>query len=236
MQGRNSSKVPAKSRLGPQVVSPLPSSNRGPAPEEVVSRARVAKLEAAMSALGHVRPVDERIASSKTFIDRAKKRIGVCRTVIVKAQEALAQAQARIQSEEQGLAEGQVRLAPLTAESEGGEGGSSTQLCRQILHTSWRSCEVAFRICNGRTPNCVRSCSPVDVGEKKRERKQPRNLSHSSLDLVPLSRSAADPGHGSGQSQPILNAGRADASSRMETLTNTADASLRSNRFSPFSG
>ena len=103
MQGRNSSKVPAKSRRGPQVASPLPSSNRGPAPEEVVSRARVAKVEAAMSALGHVRPVDERIASSKTFIDRAKKRIGVCaRTEIVKAQEALAQAQARLQSEEQG--------------------------------------------------------------------------------------------------------------------------------------
>ena len=77
-------------------------------PEEVVSNAptRVAKLEAAMAALGesdptystlqealkkakaqvHVRPVDERIVSAKTFIERAKKRIGCCRDDVAWAQ------------------------------------------------------------------------------------------------------------------------------------------------------
>ena len=70
-------------------------------------------------ALTHVRPVDERIASSRTFIDRAKKRIGSCREEVLRAQEVLAQAQAKLQSEEQSLVEGEARLAALSAESEG---------------------------------------------------------------------------------------------------------------------
>ena len=67
-------------------------------------------------ALMHVRPVDERIASSKTFIDRAKKRIGSCREEVVLAQEVLA-AQAKHQLEEQSLVEGEARLAAFVAES-----------------------------------------------------------------------------------------------------------------------
>ena len=88
--------------------------------EEVVSNAegRVAKLEAAMAALGesdptypalqealkkakgqiHVRHVEERVASSKTFLERAKKRIGSCCEEVVQAQEVLAKAQANLQS------------------------------------------------------------------------------------------------------------------------------------------
>ena len=54
----SSTVVEVQSRQGPKVASPQPSSNRGPAPEEVVSsaRARVAKMEAAMSALGESDP------------------------------------------------------------------------------------------------------------------------------------------------------------------------------------
>ena len=139
VQGTSPPKAPAKSRRGSQVASP--QGVRGPPPEEVVSnaRARVTKLEAAMAALGesdntysilqealkkakaltHVRPVDERIASSRTFIDRAKKRIGSCREEVLWAQEVLAQAQAKLQPEEQSLVEGEARLAALIAESEG---------------------------------------------------------------------------------------------------------------------
>ena len=65
-------------------------------------------------------------------------------------------------------------------------------------------------------------------GSEERDRKQARNLSHSTLDLAPLNQ----PGQ-PGQSQPILNTGRADASARMGTLMETADASLRSNRDNP---
>ena len=103
------------------------------------ARARVAKLEAAMAALGEsdptylalqealkkakaqsqVRPVEERIASSKVFIERAKKRIGICQEEVARAQQVHSKAQAKLQSEEQGLAEGEARLADLIAESEG---------------------------------------------------------------------------------------------------------------------
>ena len=183
----------------------------------------------------HVRPVDERIASSKTFIERAKKRIGVCRTEIVKAQEALAQAQARLQSEEQGLAEGEVRLAALIAESEGLREEVPHIVPANFAHelAELRGCMQDLQRENTELRSQLQSSGR---GGEERERKQPRNLSHSSLDLVPLSRSVADAGHGVGQSQPILNAGRADVSSRMETLIDTADASLRSNRFNPLSG
>ena len=114
----------AKSRQGPQGASPPPSSNRGPAPEEVVSNAResgqIGGRFASNEAQVHVRPVwTSGIASLKTFIERAKKRIGVCRTEIVEAQEAFAQVQARQSAEELGLAEGEVRLVALIAESEG---------------------------------------------------------------------------------------------------------------------
>ena len=64
---------------------------------------------------------------------------------------------------------------------------------------------------------------------EERERKQPRSLASSTLDLAPLSRVAAD--HGSravGQSMPMMTD---DASIRMETLIDNAEASLRSIRF-----
>ena len=70
-------------------------------------------------ALTHVRPVDERIASSRTFIDRAKKRTGSCREQVVRAQEVLAQAQAKLHSEEQSLVEGEARLAALIPNQRG---------------------------------------------------------------------------------------------------------------------
>ena len=64
-----------------------------------------------------VRPVDERTASTRTFLERAQKRIGPCREEVARAQEVLTQAQAKLQSEEQALVEGEARLAALTAES-----------------------------------------------------------------------------------------------------------------------
>ena len=147
-------------------------------------------------------PVDERTASSKTFIDRAKKMIGVCRTEIVKAQEALAQAQARLQSEEQGLAEGQVRLAALTAESEGVREEVHPTVPANFAHelAELRGCIQDLQRENTELRSQLQSSGR---GREERERKQPRNLSHSSLDLVPLSRSAADPGHGVVRASPF---------------------------------
>ena len=68
---------------------------------------------------------------------------------------------------------------------------------------------------------------------EERERKQPKSLATSTLDLAPLSRVPAD--HGGvavGQSMPMTTG---DASIRMETLIDNAEANLRSNRFNPLS-
>ena len=184
----------------------------------------------------HVLPVDEHIASSKTFIERAKKRIGGCREDVVQAQDALAQAQAKLQPEEQALAEGEARLAALFAESEGLREELPPTMPANFAHelAELQACVQELRRENTELRSELQSSGR---GGAERERKQPRKLSHSTLNLVPLGRSVADhPGHGVGQSQPILNAGRADASSRMEMLIESADGSLRSNRYNPLSG
>lgn len=180
----------------------------------------------------HVRPVDERIASSKTFIERAKKRIGCCRDDLARAQDALAQAQAKLQSEEQSLAEGEARLAALIAESEGLREEVPPTMPANFAHelAELRACVQELRRENTELRSELQ-CS--GRGGEDRGRKQPRSSSHSGLDLVPLNR---NPGPTTDLSQPVLNVGRADTSTRMETLIETADASLRSNRFNPLSG
>ena len=67
---------------------------------------------------------------------------------------------------------------------------------------------------------------------EERERKHPRSLATSSLELAPLSRAGAQCGPGVGQSVPLMG----DASLQMETLINNTEASQRSNRFNPLSG
>ena len=176
----------------------------------------------------HVRPVDERIASSRTFIERAKKRIGSCREEVLRAQEVLAQVQAKLQSEEQSLVEGEARLAALIAESE----GLREEIPPSLSGTIFVQELAELRACVSqlRQENSDLRCELQAGGRggEERDRKQARNLSHSTLDLAPLNQTGQ-----SCQSQPILNTGRADASTRMETLIETADASLRSNRFNP---
>ena len=66
-----------------------------------------------------------------------------------------------------------------------------------------------------------------------RERKQPRTLASSTLDLVPLNQITTDrSGLSGGQPGGVLSG----ASARMETVIDNADSCLRSgNRFSPLS-
>ena len=189
-------------------------------------------------AQSQARPVEERIASSKVFIERAKKRIGICQEEVARAQQVLSKAQAKLQSEEQGLAEGEARLADLIAESERSREERvpptmPANFARELAEL--RACVQELREENSDLRSKLQS--GVGGGEE-RERKQARNLSNSTLDLVPLHRICADhPGHGACQSQPMLHGGgRADASSRMETMIDSADARLRSNRFNPLSG
>ena len=70
---------------------------------------------------------------------------------------------------------------------------------------------------------------PVVLGDRPCV-KQPRSLASSTLDLAPLNRAADHAVLGVGQSMPMS---KADSSVRMETLIDSAEASLRSNRFNP---
>ena len=249
-------KATARSRRGSQDGRPQLSGQRGPPPEEVVSNApaRVAKLEAAMAVLGEsdptypallealkkvksqtqVRPVDERIASTRTFLERAPMRIGSCREEVARAQEVLTQAQAKLQSEEQALVEGEARLAALTAESVAPREDVPPTVPANFAHelAELRACVQELR----RENTDLRSeLQRTERSGGERDPKQAKSLSISSPDLVPLNRSGADhPGFPVGQNQPILNG--ADASVRMETMIDNADSILRSNRFNPLSG
>ena len=139
-----------KGRRDSQVGGQVSGVQRGPPPEEVLSnaRARVSKLEAAMAAVGdptyvglqdalkkakaqaQVRPVAERIASSKVFIERAKKRIIAGREEVSRAQEVLTTAQAHLLTEERGLADAEARLATLFIEE---SNGVATPVGRQVV-------------------------------------------------------------------------------------------------------
>ena len=176
-----------------------------------------------------VRPVEERVASIRIFIERAKKRIGCCREEVVQAQEAVAKAQSKLQSEEQALADGEARLAaePPTMPANFAHELAELRVCVQELRRENTELRSDLQI------------GERDCEERERERrKQAKNLSNSTLDLVLLNRSPEDrPGHGAFQSQPVLNKKkRTDASARMETMIDNADSSLRSNRFNPLSG
>ena len=67
-----------------------------------------------------VRPVAERIASSKVFIECDKKRIIAGREEDTKAHEVLTKAQAQLLTEERGLADAEARLATLLIEESNG--------------------------------------------------------------------------------------------------------------------
>ena len=62
-----------------------------------------------------MRPVEDRIAASKEFIERAKKRIVAYQTEVSQAQEALAKVQSKLQFEEQDIAR-QFRLRACLSE------------------------------------------------------------------------------------------------------------------------
>ena len=71
-------------------------------------------------------------------------------------------------------------------------------------------------------------------GCEERERKHPRNLSSSTLDLAPLHRNHGRAEVCTGQSAPLFP-GLSESSVRIETLIDNAEASVRSNRFNPLS-
>ena len=152
-----------------------------------IARERVLKLEAAMAAVGEsdppfshlhdalkkakaqcqVRPVEDRIAASKEFIERAKKRIIGCQAEVSHAQEALARVQSKLQFEEQGLADGEARLAALIQESAAAgpkSGGSSRDIARQFCPRASRVTSMSVRV----TPREHRIACAIAVRSRRR--------------------------------------------------------------------
>ena len=130
-------------------------------PDEVIANAhsRVGKLESAISvhpiilalkealrlvrSQTQVRPVEERIHSTKLFIERAKKRLLSFQEKVAKAQTVLREAEAKVLTEEDSLREGGSRLAALQLEAQRGQERIPPQH-QQILRRSWQNCVFAW--------------------------------------------------------------------------------------------
>ena len=174
--------APVKSRRTSQVTHPPPAAGqRGPTPEEVISnaRARVSKLEAAMAAVGKSDPTFSALqeALKKTQGQAPARPV----EEVSRAQEALAQAQTKLQSEEQGLVDGEARLAALIQQSASVEEPPPTAPAN-FAHelAELRACVQALQRDNHDLRSQLQSTEGPDADE--RHRKQPKNLSCSTLD------------------------------------------------------
>ena len=191
---RKSSKPPLKGRRGSQVTPQIEASRRGQLPEEVVSiaRARVMKLEAAMAAVGEADPTFflsfargferkrkpsvrcapvERIASSKDFIERAKKRILVYQAEVSQTQEALTKVQSKLQQRKSKVwsterLDWQHFFRSL--QKQGRERRKFLQHCRRISPTSLPNSEHVSPSYGGRFQICSCSCRPVGVAKNEK--------------------------------------------------------------------
>ena len=228
---------------------------RGLPPDEVLAnaRARVTKLEAAIATVGDSDPISatlkealsraksqaqecpvmDRIKHTNIFIERAKKRVVAFQQDVTNAQAAVVQAQEKLAKEEALLRDGEVRLQALMHEA------SNLMECQDVPPTV--PCNFASELAQLRACVAELQLERDDLRAKlqnsnnreDRERKQPRTLASSTLDLVPLNQIATDrTGLNGGQPAGVLSG----ASARMETLIDNAESCLRSNnRFSPLS-
>ena len=154
------------------------------------------------------------VEESEEFIERAKKRIIGCQAEVSQAQEAFARVQSKLEFEEQGLADGEARLAALIQES--AAAGPRVEEVPATLPANFAHELQELRACLSelRKENTELRAQLQSGRGEERERKHPRSLATSSLELAFLSRAGAECGPGVGQSVPLMG----DASFRMETL------------------
>ena len=222
----------------------------GQHPDVILSkaRARVAKLEVAMNAVGEddptyaalrdslkqarvqaqLRPVEDRIKATTSFIERAKRRIGEHQANILRLEEQLAEAKSEEQEARQHLHDGEERLCKLRQEaSRMAEDIPPTAPADFIELAQLRSSVQELQ----RERDELRAQLSSNARSEERERKQPRNLSSSTLELAPLSRGATGQNEFSGQ---VHRGVGGDSSALMETLIDNAESNFRSaNRFNP---
>ena len=173
---------------------------------------RVTKLEAAMAAVGESDPT---FAGLQDALKKANT------------------AQAKLQSEEQGLADAEARLASLLLEGSNGIAASPPTVLVDFAQelAELRACVQQLQ----RENTDLRSQLQFEGQScEERERKHPRNLSSSTLDLALLLRNHGRAEVCTGQSAPLFQR-LSESSVRMETLIDNAEASVRSNPFNPLS-
>ena len=120
---------------------PQPAAQKWPRARQPASRgrARATKFEAAMQAVGEsdpaypgllealkktrvqaqVKPVQDRIAGTKSFLERARKRVVTSRQEVEKAKEALATAERKLAFEEDGVLQAEGPLSALQQKANG---------------------------------------------------------------------------------------------------------------------
>ena len=140
----------------------------------------------------HDRPVADRIKHTNIFIERAKKRVASFQQDVTNAQAAVVQAQEKLAEEEALLRDGEVRLQVLMHEE------SNQMECQDVPPTV--SCNFASELAQLRACVAELQLERDDLRAKlqnssvreDRERKQPRTLASSTLDLVPLNHIVTD--------------------------------------------
>ena len=191
---RQSSKSPAKTRRSSQVTPQPEASRRGPLPEELCPSpglqqqnwrpqwqqwARRTPLsghlrEALKTAKAQcqVRPVEDRIASTNDFFERARKRIVACQVEVSQAQESLVKAQSKLHQEEQGLSDGEARLATLMQESADGLRMEEVPPTIPADFANKPNRALVSPSCGERKWSCVRSCCPTEVAKNENANSQ----------------------------------------------------------------
>ena len=157
-----------------------------------------------------IRPVEDRIKATTSFIERAKRRIGEHQADILRFQEQLAEDKSE---EEKACQEANPQPRWICA-------AELAQLrnCVRELQRERERDELRAKLHSNARP-------------EERERKQPRNLSSSTLELAPLSRGAVGQNELPGQ----VHWGACGGSSALvETLIDNAESNFRrANRFNP---
>ena len=179
---------------------------------------RQARLQA------QVRPVDDRINSTKMFIERSRKRVDSVGEEVTKAQEAVLEAQAKLTKEEEALEDGLKRLNSLQQEADGlpeqpPPPAAPADFARELAKL--RACVQALQV--------ERDDLRAEVARQNVEGRprKARSLAVPSPDLVMGDNSMQSP------SVLAIRSSR-NSSSVMETLIDQADSSVKSNhRFHP---
>ena len=178
-------KWPTKGSAPPKATAwpPTVVGSAWPSTGEVVSnaRARVAKLEAAMAALGESDPTCpallealKKVKSQTQVRPRAycinENFLGTCTEEdwILSRRSGPGTGGSHAGSSEvpiRGASSGRRRSS---RPNQWRRGRTFLQLFQPILPTSWRSCELACKSCDGRIPICVPNCSVQgEVGERE---------------------------------------------------------------------